>query len=121
MRPAASLKLVDTRYWTSGTSEGHGCLKNYGWCSTAKMFSGIAANFSQWDGGKPSNVYDERCVQLKLDSDPKKMLFEDLACTENRFVLCEVIQFSLLEFALIQTRFLKGSYSKARLYLPSIR
>lgn len=90
---AATLKIAGLKYWTSGSSEGQGCLKNYGWCSTEKMFSGIAANFSQWDGGKPSNPYEKRCVLLKLDSDPKKMLFEDWACSENRFFLCEVMQF----------------------------
>ena len=91
----ATLKLVGKRYWTSGSSEGQGCLKQYGWCNTDTMFSGFAANFSRWDGGKPSNPYDERCVQLQLDTDPKNMLFEDLACTEKRYFLCEVIQFLL--------------------------
>jgi hypothetical protein len=87
---AATLKQVDRMYWTSGSSEGHGCVKNYGWCSSGKMFSGVAANYSNWNGGKPGNPYEEHCVQLKLDSNPKKMLFDDLSCAENILFICEV-------------------------------
>jgi hypothetical protein len=77
-------------YWTSGTSEGHGCVNKYGWCSTEKMFLGVAANYSHWIGGKPGNPYDERCVQLKLATDPKKMLFDDSSCSEKLYFICEV-------------------------------
>jgi hypothetical protein len=70
-------------------------VKNYGWCNTGKKFSGVAANFSNWDGGKPGNPYDERCVQLKLDSNPKKTLFDDLSCAENTFFICEVRKFRI--------------------------
>jgi hypothetical protein len=71
--------------WTSGTSEGIGCEKTWGWCPSGKVF-----NYSvPWNGGIANMPGIEKCATVQTRS----MIFNDRKCSERKTVICEVIPY----------------------------
>ncbi|XP_059481673.1 uncharacterized protein LOC132200308 [Neocloeon triangulifer] len=73
-------------YWTSGSNDGFGCDLTYGFCGINKL---LYQNFSNWNPNEPSTPLSERCMEMKLDVNPQKIVFNDIVCTEGRYFICE--------------------------------
>jgi hypothetical protein len=85
----ASLKIDKHDYWTSASNHGTGCVKNWWWCSSNTTFTPGATS---WANGQPTST-TKQCAQIHLEYDPKKMLLEEMECSEKRFYICEVRKF----------------------------
>ncbi|XP_065345316.1 uncharacterized protein LOC135942902 [Cloeon dipterum] len=46
-------------------------------------------NFSNWTPGQPANPLTERCMEMKMEFDPKLMVFNDFDCAQTRLFICE--------------------------------
>ncbi|XP_065349858.1 macrophage mannose receptor 1-like [Cloeon dipterum] len=73
-------------YWTTGTNEGFGCEFQYGFCGTQTSFN---PNFLNWKANEPSTPLGERCLEMKLDVDPKLFYFNDNSCSATQYFICE--------------------------------
>ncbi|XP_059484456.1 uncharacterized protein LOC132201914 [Neocloeon triangulifer] len=69
--------------WSSGTSNGVGCVRSYGWCPSGTL---IPAN-APWSTNQPDGPYVESC--LEFDVDQNIFVFNDNSCWRLMRFLCE--------------------------------
>ncbi|XP_059482049.1 macrophage mannose receptor 1-like [Neocloeon triangulifer] len=73
-------------FWTSGTSNGVGCVPGFGWCPKGTLLSAD----SVWFSNEPSAPYHENCIVLNFDAnDLSQSKFNDAACLNGARFLCE--------------------------------
>lgn len=73
-------------FWTSGTNNGYGCDKTYGWCSTKTLMYAKAT----WTSREPIMHLQERCVVLDISMNFKDVGFNDAPCNSMMPFICKV-------------------------------
>ncbi|XP_059484448.1 uncharacterized protein LOC132201908 [Neocloeon triangulifer] len=71
---------------TSGTSDGIGCQKTWGWCPSGQIF----ANGIPWSPGEPGNPGVENCACVQMGGAALGApVLHDCGCHTNHWFICE--------------------------------
>jgi hypothetical protein len=72
--------------WVSGTSDGIGCARTWGWCPSGEK---IFANFP-WYPNEPNGPYFEMRMQMQMEGDLANSKFNDMSGSNACRFICEV-------------------------------
>jgi hypothetical protein len=84
--------------WTSGTNDGIGCLRKYGWCPSGQFF---IPDLKFGSGEGYSNAVNENGILLYYTSGPaSKSYLKDISTSAKYNYICEVkrcVPFDIIE------------------------
>jgi len=80
--------LENDAYWTSGSSDGINCERQWAWCPNGTSFFQTNA---PWAAGEPSSPFSEACALWNYNSvGASSSNLQDSSCNNVKKFICEV-------------------------------